>query len=358
MLVSLEQVTKYYEDRLILRDVNLTIEDRDRIGLIGANGIGKSTLLHIITGSLSIDEGEVGQRNGLQIGMLEQNSGLDRSNTIYAEMRGVFADLLETETRLREMEQQIASSRERDSRYQELCEAYSQLQGWFEARGGYQIDVKIKTVLNGMGFEDKAYDFSIHDLSGGEKTRLALAKLLLEEPDLLILDEPTNHLDFKTLLWLEDYLQDYRGGLLVVSHDRYFLDKMVQKIWEIEQKTVVAYTGNYTKYKTLRAERLKRLTREYEAQQNRIASMREYAEKNIVRASTSNMAKSRLHQLEHIEVMEKPVDLQPTPRFRFTFERSPVKDLLSVRDLTLAVGSGSERKVLCEGVQFEVKRGD
>lgn len=358
MLAFLDDVTKYFADRLILSHVSVTIEDGDRIGLIGANGIGKSTLLNILSRKLSVDEGEVGITNGITIGMLEQNSGLSHDSTIWEEMRSVFSDLLDTEQRLRQMERDMAVASVHDTSYDSLCEEYSRLSSWFEARGGYQIDVRIKTILNGMGFEEKDRDMSIAPLSGGEKTRLALARLLLEEPDLLILDEPTNHLDFQTLMWLEDYLQSYKGGLLIVSHDRYFLDKMVTKIWEIEHKQLVAYPGNYSKFKLLRAERYARMNKEYEAQQQKIAAMREYAEKNIVRATTSNMAKSRLHQLEHIEVLEKPVDIVPTPRFRFTFEKNCVKDLLTVKGLTLSVGDGAERHILSQNISFEVKKGE
>ena len=308
MLASLENVTRYFGDRLILENVSAVVEDADRIGLVGANGIGKSTLLHLLCGKLAPDEGSVSLTNDLTVGFLEQNSGLTGSSDIYTEMRGVFKVLLETEQRLREME--AAMSADHGT---ELDEAYSQLTSWFELQGGYEIDVKIKTVLNGMGFEERAWSQEISSLSGGEKTRLALAKLLLEEPGLLILDEPTNHLDFRTLMWLEEYLQGYRGGLLVVSHDRYFLDKMVTKIWEIENKTVVSYKGNYTKYKQLREERITRLEKEYEQTMERIAAMKDFAQRNIVRATTSNMAKSRLHQLEHIEVVEPPSRRIPTP---------------------------------------------
>lgn len=358
MLASLDHVTKYYGDKLILRDVCATIEDTDRIGLVGANGIGKSTLLHVLCNQLSPDEGAVGHSTNLTIGLLEQNSGLTDNNDIYSEMRSVFAELLQTEAQLRSMEREIAAATVHDDAYTALSEEYSHLSSWFELRGGYQIDVKIKTILNGMGFEDRSWAQDIPSLSGGEKTRLALAKLLLEEPGLLILDEPTNHLDFRTLMWLEDYLQSYKGGLLVVSHDRYFLDKMVTKVWEIENKTVVSYKGNYTKYKQLREERITRMEKEYEMTMNKINSMRDYAERNIVRATTSNMAKSRLHQLEHIEVVEPPSQRIPTPHFRFEFERNPVKDLLTVKDLTLSVGQGQERMVLSRNISFDIKRGE
>lgn len=354
MLASLEHVTRYFGDHLILQDVSAVVEDADRIGLVGANGIGKSTLLHLLSGKLAPDEGSVSLGNDLDVGFLEQNGGLTGSRDIYSEMRSVFKPLLEAEQRLRDMEAAMAAAHEDAS----LNEEYSRLTSWFELRGGYEIDVKIKTVLNGMGFEDRAWNQEIDSLSGGEKTRLALAKLLLEEPGLLILDEPTNHLDFRTLMWLEDYLQEYRGGLLVVSHDRYFLDKMVGKIWEIENKTVVAYKGNYTKYKQLREERITRMEKEYEQTMERIASMKDFAQRNIVRATTSNMAKSRLHQLEHIEVVEPPSRRIPTPRFRFEFERNPVKDVLTVRNLTLVAGEGADRIVLSENIQFDVKRGE
>lgn len=238
MLVSLDGVARFFGDKCILQNVSVTIEDADRIGLVGANGIGKSTLLHVLCGQLEPDEGTVSHSADLTIGILEQNGGLSQDNDIYHEMRSVFADLLAAEERLRAMEAKMAANGGTDM---ELSEEYSRLSSWFELKGGYDIDVKIKTVLNGMGFEDRTWSQNILSLSGGEKTRLALAKLLLTGPQLLVLDEPTNHLDFKTLMWLEDYLQDYQGGLLVVSHDRYFLDKMVGKIWEIENRTVISY---------------------------------------------------------------------------------------------------------------------
>ncbi|WMJ22150.1 ABC-F family ATP-binding cassette domain-containing protein [Paludicola sp. MB14-C6] len=360
MLVSLDRISVSFGEKLILHEISQTIEDRDRIGLIGANGIGKSTLLNVICGRLkpdyiANDPSGVYVGTNVNIGLLEQNSGLTNGNTIYQEMRLVFQELLDIEQKMRHMETKMALH---DEHFEALNEEYSKLSAYYEAREGYQIDVKIKTILNGMGFYDKYYETPINTLSGGEKTRLALAKLLLEEPQLLILDEPTNHLDFKTLMWLEDYLTTYKGGILVVSHDRYFLDKMVTKIWEIENKKVISYNGNYSKYKLLREERVKRELKEYETQQNRINSMREYAEKNIVRASTSNMAKSRLHQLEHIEVLEKPIETIQTPHFNFQFDRNPVKDLLAVEDLSLEVGMGENKIRLCDNINFEVKRNE
>lgn len=359
MVLTIKDLTKSFADRVILRDLNLTIEDRDRIGLIGVNGAGKTTLLNVIVDRTDIDTGDVFVEKTTTIGYLRQNAGLDRQNNIYDEMLTVFQELKQIEEQLHELELQIAACTDHESaEFAALTEEYAKLSTYFEVQEGYQIDVKIKTILNGMGFSDKAYSTNIATLSGGEKTRLALAKLLLEEPNLLILDEPTNHLDFRTLMWLEDYLSTYKGAILVVSHDRYFLDKMVDKIWEVDHTKVYTYKGNYTKYKQLKAERIARELKEYEQQQNRINSMREYVEKNIVRASTSNSAKSRLHQLEHIEVLEKPREYEKTPHFSFTYDRAPVKDVLLVEDLTLRVGDETAQQVLCRDISFTVKRGE
>lgn len=356
MVLTIKDVTKSFGERVILNEINLTIEDRDRIGLIGVNGAGKTTLLNLIAEHTDFDSGDIFLEKGIQIGYLRQNTGLDRENTIYAEMLSVFSSLREVEAQLRDLEHRIAACGHETEEYQKLTEEYGRLSAYFEAKDGYQIDVKIKTVLTGMGFADKAYSTNIATLSGGEKTRLALAKLLLEEPGLLILDEPTNHLDFQTLLWLEDYLSEYKGALLVVSHDRYFLDKMVGKIWEVSHSRVYTYQGNYTKYKQLKAERIVREKKEYEQQQNKIASMLEYAEKNIARASTSNSAKSRLHQLENMEILEAPQEYDKTPNFSFTFDRASGRDVLFADDLVLRVGR--EQKKLCGPLSFEIKRGE
>ncbi|WP_195543224.1 ribosomal protection-like ABC-F family protein [Massiliimalia timonensis] len=356
MVLTIKDVTKSFGERVILNEINLTIEDRDRIGLIGVNGAGKTTLLNLIAEHTDFDSGDIFLEKGIQIGYLRQNTGLDRENTIYAEMLSVFSSLREVEAQLRDLEHRIAACGHETEEYQKLTEEYGRLSAYFEVKDGYQIDVKIKTVLTGMGFADKAYSTNIATLSGGEKTRLALAKLLLEEPGLLILDEPTNHLDFQTLLWLEDYLSEYKGALLVVSHDRYFLDKMVGKIWEVSHSRVYTYQGNYTKYKQLKAERIAREKKEYEQQQNKIASMLEYAEKNIARASTSNSAKSRLHQLENMEILEAPQEYDKTPNFSFTFDRASGRDVLFADDLVLRVGR--EQKKLCGPLSFEIKRGE
>lgn len=236
MLLSCTELVKSFGDKLILDHVSLSVQEGDRIGLIGVNGAGKSTLLNLLTGKYEPDSGEVAKGSGLTVGYLEQNSGLETTRTILDEMLSVFAPLLKAEEKLRELEEEISALSPGSALYNALAAEYARRTAEFEAGDGYQIRVKINTVLSGMGFPEELYSRQIGSLSGGEKTRLAMAKLLLEQPGLLILDEPTNHLDFKTVMWLEGYLTGYKGALLIVSHDRYFLDKLVTEIWEIEQR--------------------------------------------------------------------------------------------------------------------------
>ena len=353
MLVSVEQMTKMYNARTVLSDINLKIEDHDRIGLIGVNGCGKSTLLRLILGIEQPDEGIVSMRNDLTVGYVAQNSGLDRDRTIWEEMKSVFSDLLETEQQLREIERQMAQSPEL---HEKLSEEYSRKISFFESRDGYLIDVKIRTVLGGMGFADKPEDTVINTLSGGEKTRLAMAKLLLEEPQLLILDEPTNHLDFRTLAWLEEYLSQYKYAILVVSHDRYFLNRLVNSVCEIERTKLTRYKGNYDKYLILKEEQRQRQQKEYEMQQKKIAELEDYVSRNLVRDSTTKQAQSRRRILENMERVERPFGPLASAHFHFTYDRDPHKDLLITEHLTLAVGE--PKKILCRDLNLTIRRGD
>ncbi len=358
MLLHIQSLHKGFLDKKVLSDINVTVENTDRIGLIGANGAGKSTLLHIITDKLEADSGTVMRSSGLSIGFLEQNSGLDRDSTLYDEMLGVFGSLLSLQNEMRVLEKEMAFCSSDETRLHELSAEYAKKQTVFEHGDGYLIDVKIKTILNGMGFGQTAPDTAIASLSGGEKTRLAMARLLLEEPQLLILDEPTNHLDFKTLMWLEQYLNDYTGAIIVVSHDRYFLDRVVSQVWELERNTLTTYPGNYSKYLLLKQERFERLQREYEQQQKQIASLQDYIDRNMARASTSNSAKGRLKTLEKIEVMEKPTVYEKHMTLRFEAERQPYKDLLELENLSLCVGEGEAKKQLFQNVFLSIKRGE
>ena len=357
MIVSVENITKYFGAKLVLKDVCLSVEDGARIGLIGANGCGKSTLLRLICGQEYADEGTIDIQNGAVIGFLAQDAGLERDNSIIDELRSVFSDVLECERKMREVESEMSLLCDHSGeQYRRLETTYNQLSDSFSARDGYGIDVKIRTVVNGMGFGDRNLNDCINDMSGGEKTRLALAKLLLEEPQLLILDEPTNHLDFKTLSWLEEYLQGYKGAVLIVSHDRYFLDRTVNEIFEIENHKLTTYKGNYSKYVILREERLKRLLKEYQAQQNEIASLQDYADRNIARASTSQSAKSRLKAIERMEVIEKPITDSPSASFCFEFDRVPHKEVFACENFGVSVGD--ENRVLFSNQDIVISRGE
>ena len=355
MLITIDGLNKYFGEEQILKNVKMTVNEKCRYGLIGVNGAGKSTLLKIIMGVLEFEEGELVKKPGLRTGYLEQNNGLERDSSIIAEMRKVFDDVFEAERRMRRLEVDMSEITDHNSdEYRRISSAYTAAQNYFDSRDGYNIDVKIKTILNGMGFGDKDMETVISTLSGGEKTRLAIARLLLEEPELLILDEPTNHLDFKTLRWLEDYLVNYNGAILTVSHDRYFLDKIVSHIYEVERGKVFSYAGNYSKYLVQNAERRAREEKEYEMQQMQIAQLQTYVDKNIARASTSNSAKSRLKTLENMEILERPDGELKSMRLKFEHTKEPYKDVLTVKNLDVVVGE--EKKVLCRDISLEVKK--
>lgn len=353
--ISLQNVSRSFGSEVIFSDVNAKIEDHDRIGLVGPNGTGKTTLLRVICGELEPDDGsgEIARGADLSIGYQKQNCGLSFEGTIWQEMQSVFADVYALERRMKELQERMAQENT-----PALAEEYRRTEDAFLARDGYQIEVKIKTVLTGMGFAEHGFDKCVDKLSGGEQTRLAIAKLLLEAPSLLILDEPTNHLDFATLSWLEDYLASYKGALLVVSHDRYFLDKLCNKIWELEDGTLWEYKGNYTAYTRQREEQDTRQKKLYEQQQAERAKLEDYVARNLVRASTTKMAQSRQKMLERLEPIEKPHRRLKPPKIRLEFETEPVKDVLDVEGLTIAVGSGERERVLLSSAEFNIQRGD
>lgn len=366
MILSLENVSKIYNGNTVLDNVALTIEDNDRIGLVGVNGCGKSTLLRIITGAEEPETqpepnvAHVAVTKSASIGFLAQNTGLDRSSTIIEEMTSVFSWLLKIGDELRELEKTMASpeAHSDEKKFAEISEEYARKTAIFESNDGYLINVKINKVLNGMGFGTETYDRVISTLSGGEKTRLALSKLLLENPNLLILDEPTNHLDFNTIMWLEDYLKDYKGALLIVSHDRYFLDKLTTSTCEIERGRLKRYKGNYSAFTKLKEADVIRQMKEYEAQQEEIAKLQDFIDRNLVRATTSNMAKSRIKKLEAMELIEKPVTNTKSAKIKFEYDIAPPIDVLTVKNIDVSVGSGYDRKTLVDNLSFEVKRGE
>lgn len=359
MLLNVEHLYKYFNGQALLKDINFTVEDREAVGLIGINGCGKSTLLNIITGREGYDKtpeglGSVNIAGKASIGFLRQNSGLNSELTIGEEMKNAFAPLLETLDKMKVLEKKMADGGDIDS----ISHEYAELSSYFEARDGYRIDVKIKQVLNGMGFGSTPTDRVISTLSGGEKTRLALAKLLLEEPNLLILDEPTNHLDFETLMWLEDYLKGYKDAIIIVSHDRYFLNKVCTRICEIEQGRLTSYRGDYSSYLVQKKMNSERQLKEYEAQQKEIAKLEDYVAKNLVRASTSKMAKSRQHMLDRIERIDKPLMYSKPPKIKLEYDIEPTKDIVRVIDCPLVVGEGADKKELIKSLTMNVRRGE
>ncbi len=352
MLFSFSSVNFLYGDNLILSDVSFAVNEGEHVGLVGENGAGKTTLIKLILGELQAESGDIVKKSGLRIGYLAQNGGYESGNTVYSEMREVFKEEFAAVERLSELSARLAAEQYGGREYTALSAKIESLHKYLSSRDCFNLDVKIKTVLNGMGFE-KFYDRRIDGMSGGEKTRLKLARLLLESPDLLILDEPTNHLDINTLYWLEDYLSAFKGAVFVVSHDRYFLDRLIKITLEIENKKLCAYRGNYSKYKLLKAEKYERELKEYERQQEEIKKLQTYVDKNIVRATTAKSAQSRVKQLERIEVLEKPFTPPRPPRFNFTFERNTAEEVLSVNGLNLEIGG---KQLICGG-QLTVRRG-
>lgn len=357
MLASLININKFYNGKQVLNNVSLTIDESDKIGLVGNNGCGKSTLLKILTGSVEPDrftekDGIVSLAQKTTIGYLEQMGGLNSENTVIDEMRSVFAPIHRAIERLREIEIEIEMGDNSSA------DEYQQLTSWIEANDGYNTDVKIRMILNGMGFTEAELERKVSGFSGGEKTRLCISRLLLEEPNLLILDEPTNHLDFKTIMWLEDYLRSYRGAVLIVSHDRYFLDRLCTSICEIERGSLTRYRGNYSAFVRQREDNDVHREKEYEQQQKQIAQLEEYVAKNLVRASTTKMAQSRRKQLEKMERIERPVHDTKSAKIHFTYAVEPPQDILKVKGVDISVGEGSSRKTLVDEINFEVRRGE
>lgn len=352
MLFTFSSVNFSYGDNLILHGLDFAVNEGEKVGLVGENGAGKTTLIKLILGELDCESGTVIKKNGLRVGYLAQNGGYESGNTVYGEMRAVFKEEFDAIERLSQLSQALAGEEYGSKQYVQLSAKLESLNKYLASRDCFNLDVKIKTVLNGMGFAD-FYQRRIDDMSGGEKTRLKLARLLLENPDLLILDEPTNHLDINTLYWLEDYLSTFKGAVFVVSHDRYFLDKLIKTTLEIENKKLYSYRGNYTKYKLLKAERYERELKEYEHQQEEIKKLQTYVDKNIVRATTAKSAQSRVKQLEKMQVLEKPFLPPSPPRFSFTFEKNTAEEVLNIKDLELSVGE----KTLITGGNLSLRRG-
>lgn len=357
ILLQVNQLNKYYGADLVLSNIKLEIHTRDRIALVGRNGSGKSTLLKIIAGELAYDSGEIIKPKEVTIGFLDQHTGLVSDRTIWDEMLTVFEDLRSMEKRLRNLEQEMAKEETYtdEGKYKQILSEYDYLQHEFKELGGYQYEADVRSVLHGLNFSTFNYqETKISNLSGGQKTRLALGKLLLSKPDILILDEPTNHLDIDTLTWLEQYLQSYDGAILIVSHDRYFLDKLVNQVYECAQTTLTKYVGNYSQYLVQKAENYERDLKMYEKQQDEIARMKEFIAKNLTRASTTKRAQSRRKALERMQMIDKPHRDDKSANFSFQIERQSGNEVLNVVDL--AIGYGANQ--ISKNIHFRIQRGD
>ena len=308
IVLQVNQLYKSFITDEILSGVKLEVQHRDRVALVGRNGAGKSTLLKIIAGQMSYDSGEIIIPKDVRIGYLEQHAGIDSELSIWDEMMTIFVKLQSQEQKLRLLEQQMADPQvyENSEQYARIMSEYDQLQHDFKEAGGYQYEADTRSVLHGMQFFPEDYMKPIQSLSGGQRTRLALAKLLLSKPDLLILDEPTNHLDIETLSWLEGYLKGYEGAILIVSHDRYFLDQVVSIVYEVSRTKVSKYVGNYSAYLDDKAKNYERDLKMFERQMDEKAKLETFIQKNLARASTTKMAQSRRKVLEKTSWMDSP----------------------------------------------------
>ena len=356
MLLQIQQLTKHFGAELILSNIKMEIKQKDRVALVGRNGAGKSTLLKMIAGQLSYDSGQIVQPKDVSIGYLAQNTGLESSLSIWEEMLTVFDFLRKIEKQLSKIEQKLSDPtfiKETDL-YEKLLKEYDQLQEQYKESGGYQYEADIRSILHGMRFYPEDYDTAISSLSGGQKTRLALAKLLLIKPDVLILDEPTNHLDIETLTWSEQYLVAYPGAILIVSHDRYVLDKVVDQVYELSRHELKKFHGNYSKYLDEKARIYEREWKQYEKQQTEVAKLQDFIQKNLARASTTKRAQSKRKQLNRMTVMDRPVGDDKSASFSFTIERQSGNDVLKINQLAI----GYETETLAKNIDLTINRQD
>ncbi|GAB5062351.1 ABC-F family ATP-binding cassette domain-containing protein [Lactiplantibacillus plantarum] len=354
ILLQVQQVMRRFGADVLFDNVQMDIQEHARVALVGRNGAGKSTLLKMIAGETVPDEGQISMRKGLTIGYLAQDQGLDSNNTIWEEMSSVFAELHAIEKRMHQLENQLSDPAimNDEQAYQQTLKTYDQIQTEFQQKNGYGYQAEIRGVLHGFQFDADVYDKSVTALSGGQKTQLALAKLLLEKRDLLILDEPTNHLDVETLTWLESYLQSYSGALLIVSHDRYFLDRVVNEVYDLSHHEMVHYTGNYDQFVQEKAARIQAQWKHYEKQQAEISKLEDFVNRNIVRASTTKRAQARRKQLAKMDRLDRPDSDEKTAHFGFHAAKQSGNIVLTVKDAAV----GYDGQILSEPDNLNIKK--
>lgn len=337
ILLQLNNVSKSFDGEEIFSDVHFEVKSHEKIGIVGRNGAGKSTLMKIIAGVDGYDSGNVSKIKNLKVGYLTQQMTLDTDHTVWEEMSKPFAHLKQMEQEMQAETNWLADHADEyeSDIFKEHMARYEALSNQFERLEGYQFESKIKTVLHGLDFNEVDFNRPVNDFSGGQKTRLSLAQMLLSEPDLLLLDEPTNHLDMETTQWLEDYLNYFKGAIVIISHDRFFLDKTVNQIYDVALGAVQHYVGNYSKFITQRDQYYQKRMQEYERQQAEIKRLETFVEKNITRASTSGMAKSRRKVLEKIERIDKPMLDARSANIQFDFDRNTGNDVYHIRNLEI-----------------------
>ena len=350
IILQANKIERSFAGELLFDNINLQVDERDRIALVGKNGAGKSTLLKILVGEEEPTSGEINKKKDVSLSYLAQDSRFESENTIYDEMLHVFDDLRRTEKQLRQMELEMGEKSGED--LDKLMADYDRLSENFRQAGGFTYEADIRAILNGFKFDETMWQMKIDELSGGQNTRLALAKMLLEKPNLLILDEPTNHLDIETIAWLENYLVNYSGALIIVSHDRYFLDKVTTVTLDLTKHSLDRYVGNYSHFVELKEQKLATEAKNYEKQQKEIAALEDFVNRNLVRASTTKRAQSRRKQLEKMERLDKPEAGKKSANMTFRSEKTSGNVVLTVENAAI----GYDGEILSEPINLDLRK--
>ena len=350
IILQANKIERSFAGEVLFDNISLQVDERDRIALVGKNGAGKSTLLKILVGEEEPTSGEINKKRDLSLSYLAQDSRFESSNTIYDEMLHVFDDLRKTEKTLRQMELEMGEKTGAD--LEKLMQDYDRLSEEFRQAGGFTYEADIRAILNGFKFDESMWQMKIEELSGGQNTRLALAKMLLEKPNLLVLDEPTNHLDIETIAWLENYLVNYSGALLIVSHDRYFLDKVATITLDLTKHSLDRYVGNYSSFVEQKEQKLLTEAKNYEKQQKEIAALEDFVNRNLVRASTTKRAQSRRKQLEKMERLDKPEAGTKSAHMTFHSDKASGNVVLTVEEAAV----GYDDQVLSEPINLDIRK--